>query len=93
LTVLRALVAVAACAVVAGCASSPTPSGPTAISPPPPSGSPAPAEHGTFARCLHEHGVQDGSGSVVLRPPPGVDQNTWDTAVQACATLAPGPAS
>ncbi|MCF6387559.1 hypothetical protein L2K20_11290 [Mycobacterium sp. MBM] len=24
-------------------------------------------------------------------PPPGVDQNTWDTAMQACRALAPAP--
>jgi hypothetical protein len=27
-----------------------------------------------------------------LGPPPGVDQDTWHRAMQACSSLAPGPA-
>jgi hypothetical protein len=28
----------------------------------------------------------------VLGPPAGVDPTTWETAMRACSTLAPGPA-
>jgi hypothetical protein len=40
---------------------------------------------------LSEHGVPDAPG-LALGPPPGVDQNTWHSAMQACSSLAPGPA-
>lgn len=93
---MRALMfgAAAAAVVLAGCSSSPTPSGPpTPISPAPTTASVAPAEHGSLAHCLQEHGVTDSGGSAVLGPPAGVDQATWDKAMKACATLAPGPAS
>ena len=93
---MRALVfgAAAAAVLLAGCTSSPTPSGPpTTVSPAPTTASVAPAEHGSLGRCLHEHGVPDSGGSVVLCPPAGVDQATWDQAMKACSTLGPGPAS
>ena len=81
-----------AAAVLAGCTSSPTPSGPpTTISPAPTAATLPPAEHGSLAHCLQEHGVSESGGSVVLGPPPGVDQATWDKAMKACSTLAPGP--
>jgi len=51
----------------------------------------APTEHGAFAQCLSEHGVPTAPGPAV-DPPPGVDQDTWQQAMQECATLAPGPA-
>jgi hypothetical protein len=51
----------------------------------------APTGHGGLAHCLSEHGVPDAPGPAV-GPPPGVDQNTWHTAMQACSSLAPGPA-
>jgi hypothetical protein len=89
---LPAVIAVAT-TLLAGCASSPTPSQPSAISPAPTSASPAPAEHGSLASCLHSHGVPDSAGSAVLGPPPGVDQATWDQAMKDCSTLAPGPAA
>lgn len=52
--------------------------------------SPAPAEHGSFAHCLSEHGVPSAPGPVAGAPP-GVDPQTWQQAMQACSTLAPGP--
>ena len=45
---------------------------------------------GGYAVCLAEHGVPTppaGPGA-----PPGVDQQTWAKAQQACADKAPGPA-
>lgn len=58
---------------------------------------PAPAEsttHGSLADCLKDHGVQDSGGqAVMMGPPAGVDQSTWDQAMTACSTLAPGPAT
>ena len=93
---MRALLlgAAAAAVLVAGCASSPTPSGPpTAISPAPTEATVSPAQHGSLAQCLHNHGVADPGGTAVLGPPAGVDQKTWDDAMKACSTLAPGPAN
>jgi hypothetical protein len=52
----------------------------------------APAGHGGLAHCLSEHGVPAAPGPAV-GPPPGVDQDTWHQAMQACSSLAPGPAS
>jgi len=40
---------------------------------------------------LSEHGVPTAPGPA-LGPPPGVDQDTWHRAMQACSSLAPGPA-
>jgi len=90
---LAALAVLATAAVlVAGCSSKTVPSQPTSISPAPTTTSVAPAEHGSFARCLHDHGVPDSAGTAVLGPPAGVDQATWDQAMKDCSTLAPGPA-
>lgn len=57
-----------------------------------------PAEHGSYAQCLAEHGV-DTPPSPALGPAPGpaaapsgVDDTTWQEAVLACLELAPGPA-
>jgi len=52
----------------------------------------APTGHGGFAHCLSEHGVPAAPGPAV-GPPPGVDQGTWHRAMEACSSLAPGPAS
>ncbi|CAJ1579688.1 hypothetical protein [[Mycobacterium] wendilense] len=52
---------------------------------------PATVEHGSFASCLNEHGVDESAASPV-GPPADVDQETWDRAMEACSTLAPGPA-
>ena len=58
---------------------------------------PAPSEsasHGGLAECLKAHGVQDAGGQAVLMgPPAGVAPDTWDQAMKACSTLAPGPAA
>jgi hypothetical protein len=86
-------VAAAATAMLAGCTPAPSPSQPTAISPAPSTTSVAPAEHGSLAQCLHEHGVPDSAGAAVLGPPPGVDPGIWDQARKACSPLEPGPAS
>jgi len=51
----------------------------------------APTGHGGLAHCLSEHGVPAETGPAV-GPPPGVDAATWHRAMQACASLAPGPA-
>ena len=48
--------------------------------------------HGAFAHCLSEHGVPAARGPAP-GPPAGVDADTWQQAMQACSTLAPGPAS
>ncbi len=94
---MRALVfgAAAAAVLLAGCTSSPTPSGPpTAISPAPTEATRlAGRSTGRWRNACTDHGVTDSGGSAVLGPPAGVDQATWDQAMKACATLAPGPAS
>lgn len=93
------VVAAATTAILAGCTPTPTPSQPTVISPapsttsaPPGSDTVAPAEHGSLARCLREHGVPDPAGSAVLGPPAGVDPGVWNGAMKACSPLEPGPA-
>lgn len=56
--------------------------------------------HEAFAQCLTDHGLpappKDGPGGPPPHgappgPPPGVDEQTWDSARQACASLAPAP--
>lgn len=74
-----------AVAAVALAACSPTESAPE----PAPSSS-APAEHGSLAHCLSEHGIQAPPGPAATAPP-GVDPATWQKAMQACSTFAPGP--
>ena len=70
--------------LVAGCSSKSEPSQPEST---------APAAHGTLAECLKANGVQDPGGqSVILGPPTGVDPATWDKAMKACSSVAPGPA-
>jgi ABC-type glycerol-3-phosphate transport system substrate-binding protein len=76
----------AAAAMLTACASDePGPSEPTGSQTKTPSG------HGSYAHCLSEHGVSAPPGPVVGAPP-GVDPQTWQEAMDACATLAPGPA-
>jgi hypothetical protein len=58
---------------------------PPAQTPAPATSAPATVEHGAFAHCLGEHGVAEPAGAA------GVDQGTWDKAMQACGSLAPGP--
>jgi hypothetical protein len=55
-------------------------------------------KHGAFGECLRAHGIADPphnpagpSSGGTPAPPPGVDQSTWDTAMQACGSLAPAP--
>lgn len=80
------VVTIAGALLVAGCSSKPSPEQTT-----PPA---APAEHGSLADCLKSHGVQDAGGpAVMMGPPAGVDQATWDQAMKACSALAPGPAA
>jgi len=81
-----ALAAVVAAAGILAACSSNTPS-PEQVST-----SVAPSGHGGFAHCLSEHGVPIAPGPAV-GPPPGVDQDIWHRAMQACSSLAPGPAS
>ena len=52
----------------------------------------APTGHGGFADCLSEHDVPTAPGPAA-GPPPGVDQDTWHRAMEACSSLSPGPAS
>ncbi len=57
-----------------------------------PAGGDAQPVHGSLADCLKANGVTETGGApVVLGPPAGVDQGTWDTAMKACSSLAPGP--
>jgi hypothetical protein len=51
----------------------------------------APTGHGSLAQCLSEHGVPAAPGPMT-GPPPGVDSDTWNQAMQTCSSLAPGPA-
>ena len=80
--------ALAAGLLLAGCSSKPAaPDAPDSSAAPA-----APAAHGGFADCRKSHGVTEASGpAAVMGPPPGVDQGTWDSAMQACSSLAPGP--
>lgn len=59
-------------------------------SPPHPASSPSPSGHGSYADCLNSHGVPAAPGPNT-GPPAGVDRAAWDQALQACASLAPGP--
>ena len=79
-----------AAALLAGCSANtaPEPEQPAGPEPSPPSA------HGGFADCLTKQGVRDAGGpAAVLGPPPGVDQATWERALRACSSLAPGPAT
>jgi hypothetical protein len=87
---VAALIAAAAL-VAASCSSSNGPQ-PAPTTDSPATDSPttqATTQHGGYAVCLAEHGVPTppaGPGA-----PPGVDQQTWAKAQQACADKAPGP--
>ena len=61
-----------------------------------------PGNHDAFMQCMTENGVPaplaggpDGHGGPpvggAMPAPPGVDQQTWDNARQACESLAPAP--
>jgi hypothetical protein len=84
----RLVALVGAAFVLAACSSNQTPPDSTNT----PAGT-EPASHGSLAECLKANGVDESSGpAAVLGPPAGVDPTTWETAMRACSTLAPGPA-
>ena len=84
----RTAAMIGATLLLAACSSKQAPSEPTSTD-----SGPAPA-HGSLADCLKNNGVNEsGSVPVVLGPPAGVDQATWDKAMKACSSLAPGPAA
>lgn len=89
--VLAVLAAAAAAATLAGCSGATQSPSPSDSGSTPPSAEPS-VGHGSLAYCLNEHGVSAGPGPVI-GPPPGVDQKTWDEAMSACSSLAPGPSS
>jgi hypothetical protein len=82
---LRTLVvALGATSLVASCAAeAPAPGDPTSTTS---------STHGTLAECLSKHGVPAVAGPAA-GPPPGVDEATWRSAMQACSPLGPGPAN
>lgn len=83
---LRTAAALGVALLIVSCSSKESPA------PPASDGNPSPA-HGSLADCLKANGVTETGGApAVLGPPAGVDQATWDKAMAACATLAPGPA-
>ena len=85
---LRTAASVGAALLIAACSSKQAPSQPTTTD-----WEPLPA-HGSLADCLKANGVTETGGApIVLGPPAGVDQGTWDKAMKACSTLAPGPAA
>lgn len=76
---------VGAALILTACSGKQAPSEPATTAPP--------TAHGSLAECLKAHGVPESSGpAAVLGPPAGVDPGTWDGAMKACSTLAPGPA-
>jgi hypothetical protein len=81
---MRLAAAIAAAGLLVACSSNTTDQPATSTSV-------APTGHGTLAQCLSEHGVPMAPGPAV-GPPPGVDPATWQQAMQACSSLAPGPA-
>ena len=82
---MRWLLTAATVMAVAGCSSTPEPSEPG-------SSPTSPAAHGSLADCLKANGVDESAApAAVLGPPEGVDQSTWQQAMQACSSLAPGP--
>lgn len=86
---LRTAAAVCVALLIASCSSKEAPpQQPTSTDP-----GPATA-HGSLADCLKANGVtESGDVPVVLGPPAGVDSATWDKAMKACSSLAPGPAA
>jgi len=85
---MRWLLPAAAVMFVAACSSTSAPSESGSSS-----RSESPAAHGSFADCLKANGVDETAApAAVLGPPEGVDQSTWQQAMQACSSLAPGPA-
>jgi hypothetical protein len=86
---LGTIAAIGAVLLIAACSAKQSPSESTTTD-----GEPTPAAHGSLAECLKANGMPDAGGpAAVLGPPAGVDQATWDKAMKACSTLAPGPAA
>ena len=84
---LRTAAALSAGLLIAGCSAKQAP-------PQPATDGDAHPVHGSLADCLKSNGVTETGGApAVLGPPAGVDPGTWDTAMKACASLAPGPAA
>ena len=84
---LRTAAALSAGLLIAGCSAKQAPSQPA-------TGGDAHPVHGSLADCLKSNGVTETGGApAVLGPPAGVDPGTWDTAMKACASFAPGPAA
>jgi hypothetical protein len=81
--VISVAVGLAAAGLLAACSADTPPQQPSTSATPP--------GHGSFAHCLSEHGVPAAPGPAV-GPPPGVDESTWHSVMQACSSLAPGPA-
>ncbi|MEO3758176.1 hypothetical protein ABGB19_07815 [Mycobacterium sp. B14F4] len=81
----RLAAAIAAAALLAGCASDPPADQPGTTT------SQAPTGHGSLAQCLSDHGAPAAPGPGG-GPPPGVDSAAWQRAMSACSSLAPGPA-
>jgi hypothetical protein len=88
LIAVASLVALAMVQACSGTSSTPAPSA-TTSSNPASSSTTAPTRHGAFGECLRQHGVTAPPPGPA--PPPGVDQTTWDNAMQACGSLAPAP--
>lgn len=86
-------IGVASWSLLSGCSSNPESENPAPTESSGPHLAPVtPAEHGGLAECLRGQGVIDAGGpAAVLGPPAGTDQATWDKAMQACSSLAPGP--
>ncbi|MCV7303292.1 hypothetical protein H7J93_27075 [Mycobacterium barrassiae] len=80
---------VATAGILAGCSSQPPAEKPSTAETT--AETDAPTGHGSLAQCLSDHGVPAAPGPGG-GPPPGVDANTWQQAMQSCASLAPGPA-
>lgn len=88
MSALRTAAAIGAALLIASCSSKQSPTQPTTTD------WESPPAHGSLADCLKANGVTETGGApVVLGPPAGVDPATWDKAMKACATLAPGPAA
>ena len=91
---LAAIGMLAALAFVPACSG--TPSAPQTTAP---ATSTPQTKHGAFGECLREHGVTQPPGPApgpapdqgTPPPPAGVDQKTWNDAMQACGSLAPSP--
>ena len=83
---VRTAAAIGTALLIAGCSAKEEPAQPA-------TDADAHPAHGSLADCLKANGVTETGGNpVVLGPPAGVDPATWDKAMKACATLAPGPA-